>query len=145
MTVMLRPVFTTFLAIFALLAEAQEVRDCAGLEPVAVMRAPDLTFGEGAVRLWRVETETGVTLAVFFPGANAAGPAICRVVGLGEDEGFLDIDIAEVDARYDAETGLALEFAVVVDDSGEPLVDMGMLRVVIDRAQGRVMAETWGG
>lgn len=131
-------------------AIAQNVGDCAGRAEVGFLMEPweenTRTFVGERVRLAvldrRIPAEGPFWLLVIAPPFDAMGQRQCQMVGASADAGFAAIRLDGLDARYDPQTGLAVDLPVATLGAGG-LAD-AMLSLVIDPASGAITAEIGG-
>lgn len=129
---------------------AQSVGDCAGRADVGFLMEPweenTRTFVGDRVRIAvldrRAPAEGPFWLLVIAPPFDAMGQRQCQLIGLGADAGFAAIRLDGLDARYDPQTGLAVDVPVATLGRGG-LAD-AMLALVIDPASGAISADMGG-
>lgn len=104
------------------------------------------TFAEGAIRLAVIDMKEPAGapsyLMVLSPPFNEVGERQCRLIEAQPHFGFYQIDLATIEARQDAETGLTLRIPVTDYGDGSPTPPPFPLTVTINQATGEITATT---
>ncbi|MFV0300328.1 MAG: hypothetical protein ACK5IP_05525 [Paracoccus sp. (in: a-proteobacteria)] len=150
------------LLIFLLLAfpvGAQSVNECGEWASARNLPEPweshTATYAKGRIRLAVLDTlEPAVAamhLMVLSPPLNELGERQCRTVSMGPAVtargwpiGFLSLDFAAREARYDPRHGLVVTMHGGVYNAETGATDIGELTVTINQSTGEISAEVAG-
>ncbi|MDO5528634.1 MAG: hypothetical protein Q4F71_04445 [Paracoccus sp. (in: a-proteobacteria)] len=135
----------------ALPAQAQIVRHCHDdAAPAWAIGEPweenTAVYAEGRVRLAvidRIEpAAAAVWLLILSPPLDEVGGRQCRLVGLSEGSGFLDLDFAARTAEYDAASGLSVSMPALHFDPDSVDGIKRQLTVTINQSTGEIAARS---
>ena len=154
----MRKIMPIFLML-ALPAGAQSVNECGEWTSARNLPEPweqhTATYAKGRIRLAVLDTlepaAAAMHLMVLSPPLDELGERQCRTVSMGPavtaqgwPVGFLSLDFAAREARYDPEQGLVVTMLGGVHNPETGATDIGELTVTINQSTGEITAEVAG-